>query len=80
MAAIGIPDGIKTDMHGNVYAGCGDGVNVWSAAGLLLGKIIVPGGVANFCFGESGEMFLLNEHRVFQVMISKSVQGALLKL
>lgn len=48
------PDGIKTDTRGNVYAGCGDGVHVWNTAGVLLGVICVPGGVANFCFGRPG--------------------------
>lgn len=28
MPSVGIPDWIKTDKTGNVYAGCGDGVNV----------------------------------------------------
>ncbi|KAK5211552.1 hypothetical protein LTR20_006090 [Exophiala xenobiotica] len=76
----GIPDGIKCDMDGNVYSGCGDGVHVWSPGGVLLGKILVPGGVANFCFGRPGEMFLLNETRLWRVRLSKSVRGALLKL
>ena len=80
MAAVGVPDGIKCDLKGNVYSGCGDGVNVWNPGGTLIGKIMVPGGVANFCFGEAGELFLLNEHRVFRVLICKHVHGALLRI
>ena len=80
MAAVGIPDGIKCDLEGNVYSGCGDGINVWNAGGILLGKILVPGGVANFCFGQAGEMFLLNEYKVFHATIGEQVRGALLKL
>lgn len=80
MAAVGIPDGIKCDLEGNVYSGCGDGVNVWNAGGILLGKILVSGGVANFCFGQPGEMFLLNEHKVFRATVDQHVHGALLKL
>ena len=67
-------------MDGNVYSGCGDGVHVWSPGGVLLGKILVPGGVANFCFGKPGEMFLLNETRLWRARLPKSVRGALLKL
>ena len=78
MADTGIPDGIKCDMDGNVYSGCGDGVNVWSSSGRLLGKILVDGGVANFCFGRQGEMFLLNENRVWRACLSREIQGALL--
>ncbi|KAL2440825.1 hypothetical protein ABEF95_007391 [Exophiala dermatitidis] len=76
----GIPDGIKCDMEGNVYSGCGDGVNVWSVGGCLIGKILVPGGVANFCFGQRGEMFLLNERRLWRARLADSVSGALLRL
>lgn len=50
MADCGIPDGIKCDLQGNVYSGCSDGVNVWSPGGKLIGKMMIPGGVANFCF------------------------------
>ncbi|CAK4033167.1 calcium-dependent phosphotriesterase [Lecanosticta acicola] len=78
MADEGIPDGIKCDLQGNVYSGCGDGVHVWSAGGRLLGKVRVAGGVANFCFGRKGEMFLLNETKFWVVRVSERVQGALL--
>lgn len=74
----GIPDGIKCDLDGNVYSGCGDGLNVWNAGGTLLGKVIVPGGVANFCFGRSGELFLLNEKRFWVLKVAPHVKGALL--
>lgn len=75
---IGVPDGIKCDLQGNVYSGCGDGVHVWNAGGKLIGKIKVCGGVANFCFGRKGELFLLNETKFWVAKISRSVQGALL--
>ena len=78
MADTGIPDGIKCDVHGNVYSGCGDGVNVWSPGGVLLAKIVVDGGVANFCFGRDGQMFLLNENRLWRVQTAVGTKGALL--
>jgi gluconolactonase len=78
MADTGIPDGIKCDMEGNVYSGCGDGVNVWSPGGVLLGRILVRGGVANFCFGTGGEMFLLNENKLWKATLRENVKGALL--
>jgi gluconolactonase len=79
MADTQIPDGIKCDTVGNVYSGCGDGLNVWTAGGTLIGKILVPGGVANFCFGRSGELFLLNETKFWVAKIAQSVSGALLE-
>ncbi|CAM1506379.1 Fc.00g060200.m01.CDS01 [Cosmosporella sp. VM-42] len=78
MADTGIPDGTKCDMMGNVYSGCGDGVNVWSSGGVLLGKILVDGGAANFCFGRDGEVFLLNEHWLWRAQLNPDVRGALL--
>lgn len=75
----GIPDGIKCDLTGNVYCGCGDGLNIWNSGGVLLGKVIVPGGIANFCFGRSGELFLLNEKRFWVLKVSPHVKGALLE-
>ncbi|KAM5344908.1 hypothetical protein ACJ41O_010770 [Fusarium nematophilum] len=80
MADTGIPDGIKCDTDGNVYSGCGDGVNIWSPGGVLLGKILVDGGVANFCFGAKGELFLLNEFKIWRAQLREGVKGALLKI
>lgn len=78
MADKGIPDGVKCDMEGNVYSGCGDGVNIWSGGGVLLGRIVVDGGAANFCFGRGGEIFILNEKRLWRAQLGKHVRGALL--
>jgi gluconolactonase len=77
-AASGAPDGIKCDVHGNVYSGCGDGVEVWNPAGSLIGRIIVPGGVANFCFGKEGELFLCNEQKLWRIQLAESTKGHLL--
>lgn len=78
-ATTGIPDGIKCDLEGNVYSGCGDGLNVWSPGGSLIGKVMCPGGVANFCFTKKGEIVLLNETKFWVVSVSEHVQGALLQ-
>lgn len=78
MANTGIPDGIKCDLDGNVYSGCGDGINVWSPGGVLLGLIAIEGGVANFCFGRNGEIFALNEHKLWRIQLGEGVRGALL--
>ncbi|EPS34012.1 hypothetical protein PDE_08974 [Penicillium oxalicum 114-2] len=77
MASEGIPDGIKNDQYGNVYAGCGDGVSVWSAGGVLLGKILIKGGTSNFSFGRDGRMFILNEHKLFVAQLNSTLQSTL---
>lgn len=74
----GVPDGIKCDMAGNVYAGCGDGLNIWNSGGVLLGKVLIPGGITNFCFGLNGEIFLLNGTLFWRVAVADTVKGALL--
>lgn len=75
----GIPDGIKCDNAGNVYSGCGDGVHVWSSGGTLIGKIYLPTGMcANFCFGKAGEIFMLNENRIYRAQLGPEVKGDLL--
>lgn len=76
----GAPDGIKCDLFGNVYAGCGDGINVWNAGGMLIGKIQIEGGCANFCFGRNGEMWCFGETKLWRVKLADGTKGALLGL
>ncbi|KAK2764087.1 hypothetical protein FQN53_007097 [Emmonsiellopsis sp. PD_33] len=61
----GVPDGIKCDEKGYVYAGCGDGVHVWDREGTLVGKIVVGGTVANFCFVRGGIWMFAEENLWF---------------
>ncbi|KAI9891271.1 MAG: hypothetical protein M1814_002961 [Vezdaea aestivalis] len=77
-AANGPPDGIKCDVYGNVWSGVGDGVAVWDAGGRLLGKILIPGGVANFCFGRDGEVFICGERRLWRATLHEECRGGLL--
>jgi hypothetical protein len=39
----GVPRDIKCDNLGNVYAACGDGLEIWSPQGIILGVIESPG-------------------------------------
>lgn len=47
----GVPDGIRTDLAGNLWSSAGDGVQCFAPDGRRLGKILVPEPVANLCFG-----------------------------
>ena len=47
----GLPDGFRIDVAGNLWSSAGDGVHCFAADGTRLGKILVPQGVANVCFG-----------------------------
>ena len=47
----GVPDGMRVDTDGNLYVAAGDGVQVFSPSGDLLGKIHTPDVVTNCAFG-----------------------------
>ncbi|MSP93538.1 MAG: SMP-30/gluconolactonase/LRE family protein, partial [Myxococcales bacterium] len=65
----GIPDGIRVDTDGNVWASAGDGVHCYSPAGQLLGKIRTPQVVANLEFGD-GRLFIAATTTLYAVRVS----------
>ncbi|MBX3620718.1 MAG: SMP-30/gluconolactonase/LRE family protein [Rhizobacter sp.] len=48
---VGLYDGLRIDMHGNLWLSTGEGVHCHAPDGTLLGKVLVPETVANLCFG-----------------------------
>jgi len=48
---VGLPDGFRLDVQGNIWTSAGDGVHCVDAGGTLLGKIRIPQVVANVAFG-----------------------------
>ena len=72
----GVPDGIKVDTDGRVYAGTGDGVRIWAADGRPLGHIPTEGPCANVAFGgpDGRRLFLCAGKRVLAV--ETKVRGA----
>ncbi|KAG6883719.1 hypothetical protein C0992_008006, partial [Termitomyces sp. T32_za158] len=61
----GVPDGLEVDTNGNVYAGCGDGVQVWNDEGTLLGKFFLGMTSANLVFATDGRLVILAETKIF---------------
>lgn len=49
--APGVPDGMRVDEDGRLWCTSGDGVQVFSASGVLIGKVLTPETGANCCFG-----------------------------
>jgi len=47
----GLYDGLRVDVHGNLWLAAGHGVHCHANDGSLLGKIVLPEPVANVCFG-----------------------------
>lgn len=66
----GIPDGVQLDAQGNVYAGVGDGVQVWSPQGTLLGKFFIGMTSANMAFAGDGRLVILAETRIYLAKIA----------
>jgi gluconolactonase len=48
---VGLYDGLRVDVHGNLWLSAGDGVHCHAPDGTLLGKIRIPEPVSNLCFG-----------------------------
>ena len=49
---VGVPDGMKIDVHDNIYC-CGPGgIHLFDAQGVCLGVVLMPEHTANFVFGD----------------------------
>jgi gluconolactonase len=75
----GVPDGIRCDDKGNIWSSAGEGVQVFSPDGKLLGKILCPEVPANLCFGgaDGKTLFMTARHSLYS--IKTSVMGATAK-
>ena len=70
----GVPDGIKVDTNGNVYASTGDGVNTYNSKGELIGVINVGTTSANLALLGNGQMVLLAENTIYIVNLNRNVE------
>ena len=71
----GGPDGMCVDNSGRLYVTTGDGVQVFSPEGKLLGKVLTPKQPTNCCFGgdEMQTLFITARPNVYMVRLK--VQG-----
>jgi gluconolactonase len=64
----GVPDGMKVDVNGNVFATGPGGVLVFTPDGTLLGRILTGVPTSNVAFGEDGAtLFVTANHRVLRL-------------
>jgi len=64
----GVPDGMKLDAKGNVFATGPGGVLVYTPDGTLLGRILTGVPTANVAWGEDGStLFVTANHRVLRL-------------
>ena len=74
----GTSDGIRCDVHGNVWATAGgggdgyDGVHVFDPGGTLIGQIVLPEICANLCFGgpARNRLFMAASRSVYAVHLN----------
>ena len=67
----GLYDGLRVDVHGNLWLSAGDGVHCHASDGTLLGKILVPEAVANVCFGgpKMNRLFICGTTSLYSVYL-----------
>ena len=72
----GIFDGFRFDTEGRLWTSAGDGVHCYDPDGTLLGKVLVPEGVANVVFGgpKRNRLFICATTSLYSVMLG--VNGA----
>ena len=77
------PDGVRTDVEGNVWASSNagravgySGVTVWNPGGKLIGRIRLPEVCGNICFGgpKRNRLFMVASQSLYAVYVS--TQGA----
>lgn len=68
----GLYDGLRVDVHGNLWLSAGDGVHCHAPDGTLLGKIRVPETVANVCFGgpKLNRLFICGTTSLYSVYLN----------
>jgi gluconolactonase len=64
----GVPDGLKVDRLGNVWAAGPGGVHVFASDGTRLGRIVTGVKTGNLSFGEDGAtLFIAANHRILRL-------------
>lgn len=72
----GLPDGLKVDAHGNLFATGPDGVFVFAPDGKYLGKIVLNDKNANCAFGDDGAtLYIAANDKLVRVRTKTKGQG-----
>ena len=73
---VGLYDGFRVDIHGNIWTSTGEGVLCYTPDGTLLGKIVVPEVVANVEFGgpKRNRLYICGTTTLYAVYLN--TQGA----
>lgn len=68
----GFPDGMRLDIHGNIYVGALDGIQVFNPKGVMIGKILMPKETANLTFGgkDNNILFICSSNSVWAIKLN----------
>jgi gluconolactonase len=69
---VGLFDGLRVDVHGNVWTSAGDGVRCYAPDGTQIGLIRIPEVVANCCFGgpKRNRLFICGTTSLYSVFLN----------
>ncbi len=69
----GCADGMRVDADGNLWSSAGDGVQCIAPDGRLMGRILVPEGVSNLCFGGRAKhrLFITATTSLYSVVLNR---------
>src|SRR5262249_5091076 len=70
----GLPDGMKVDIHGNVFATGPGGVHVFAPDGTLLGTLATGEATSNCAWGEDGSTLFITADQ-YLVRIKTATKG-----
>ena len=65
----GNPDGLRVDIHGNIFASGPGGVLVFSPQGVIIGKFNLEKPVSNIAFGGDGRLYFTVSDTIVRVYI-----------
>ena len=69
---VGMFDGMRLDIHGNIWTSSGDGIRCYGADGVLLGIVRIPEVVANCAFGglKRNRLFICGTTSLYSVYLN----------
>ncbi len=74
----GVPDGLKIDRNGNLFAAAPGGIHVFAPDGTRLGRVVTGVPTGNLAWGEDGGvLYIAANHRILR--LRTSTQGFILR-
>ena len=74
---VGLFDGFRVDVQGNVWTSSGDAVLVYATDGMLIGRIPIPELVANVCFGgpRRNRLYITAQTSLYSIFVNSHGAG-----